>query len=114
MILYGWREKKINVLPVQKHKCNHCNTENSLYIQVNRSYVHIFWIPFIPLAKKVYSICNHCKQSLTKNEMPPDLQTKSYQIKKGTKTPWWYFIGIFCIGLALLPMVLSIILHIFK
>jgi len=114
MIIFGWQEKKINMLSVQDHSCNNCNAENSLCIQVNKSYLHVFRIPFIPLAKKVYSVCKHCKQSLNENELPPDLQTKSYKIKKNTKTPWWYYLGLSLLGLTFLPIASSIILHIFK
>jgi len=112
MLIYGWRENKIALLPVENHRCNNCNSEKSLFIQVNKMYVHLFWIPFIPLAKKTYSVCTHCKQSLKSNEMPPDLQKKSYQIKKNTKTPWWYFIGCILIGCILLFIASSLLLHI--
>lgn len=94
MIIYGWREKMIAQSSIKNHTCSHCGTKNSLFAQVNSMYVHIFWIPVIPLGKKVYSVCSHCKESLSKTEMPPDLQNKAYQIKKEAKTPLWYYAGL--------------------
>lgn len=113
MVIYGWREKKIEIKPIHNHHCSNCNTKN-LHAQTNRSYIHIFWIPFIPLNKKVYSICSYCKQSLSKNQMPPDLQQKAFTIKKEARTPWWYYIGLCIIGLISLPILSTILIHIFK
>lgn len=109
MIIYGWREKNIDVQPINNHSCSNCNNNETLVAQVNKSYVHIFWIPFIPLFKKVYSVCTHCKQVLEKNEMPPDLQNKTYEIKQDAKTPLWYYAGLILLGIVFtIPFTLSI------
>ncbi|MFV0540632.1 MAG: hypothetical protein ACK5MZ_05260 [Aestuariibaculum sp.] len=97
MIIFGWRETKINIQPVNNHRCNYCNSPEQLFMQVNRVYAHVFWIPVIPLLKKAYSICGHCKQVLEKRQMPPDLQTKSNTYKQTSRTPWWMFSGLFIV-----------------
>ncbi|UNY99083.1 zinc-ribbon domain-containing protein [Zhouia spongiae] len=102
MIVFGWREAKINIEPVSNHSCNYCDTSECLFIQVNRLYAHIFWIPFIPLHKKAYSICGHCKQLVNKNQIPPDLQKKAKKVKQASKTPWWMFTGLLAVILFVL------------
>ncbi|RKF03029.1 zinc ribbon family protein [Tenacibaculum lutimaris] len=97
MVIFGWREAKINIQPVHNHSCSYCNTPEHLFIQVNRLYVHIFWIPVFPLFKKTYSICGHCKLEMSKSQMPPDLQKKAKDFKKTSKTPWWMFLGLIII-----------------
>ncbi len=102
MVVFGWREAKIDVQPVNHHSCSYCNTPKYLFMQINRAYLHVFWVPFIPLNKKVYSICGHCKQVLNKNQMPPDLQQKALEQMHQAKTPWWMFFGI---GVALFLLI---------
>ncbi len=114
MVIFGWREAKINIQPINKHSCSYCNTPERLFIQVNRLYVHIFWIPVFPLNKKVYSICGHCKLETSKSQMPPDLQQKAKYYKQASKTPWWMFLGVFGGGFFVLLIVLSMFLHFIK
>lgn len=110
MMLYGWREHKIDLQPITNHSCIYCNTPNSIYIQTNRTYIHVFWIPFLPLHKTVYSICSNCKQTLSKNEMPPDLQQKAHTLSKNTKTPIWFYIGLVILFLMFIGVITSSII----
>lgn len=102
MVIFGWREAKINIQPVNNHSCSSCNTQERLFIQVNSLYTHVFWIPVIPLYKKTFSICGHCKQVMNKSQMPPDLQKKAKDYRKTSKTPWWMFSGILIVTLLML------------
>lgn len=102
MVIFGWREAKINILPANDHSCSYCNTPECLYIQVSRLYLHIFWIPIVPLHKKTYSFCGHCKLRMDKNQMPPDLQRKAKDCMQTSKTPWWMFSGLLIIAFFML------------
>ncbi|WP_123864814.1 zinc-ribbon domain-containing protein [Chitinophaga barathri] len=101
MIVFGIREKKIDLEPVLEHSCNHCSVRESLLIQINCIYFHVFWIPVFPVYKKTYSICSHCRKVLTGGEMPPDLNATANELKKEAKYPWYVFTGS-CLALLLL------------
>ena len=92
LYLYGWRKKRIGVTPITQNTCVTCNVRQSLFIETFRSYLHFFQLPIIPLFKSCSSFCGHCKQSLSTNEMPPDLQNRAHTIKKKTITPWYFFV----------------------
>lgn len=89
--LYGWRKKRIGVTPITHHTCTCCNVREAMFIETFRNYIHLFWIPLIPLTKTSNSFCGHCKQILKKNEMPPDLRACAKEVEKITVTPWYFF-----------------------
>lgn len=111
MVIFGWREAKINIQPVSNHSCGCCNTPERLFMQVNGLYVHVFWIPILPLFKKIYSVCGHCKLEMSKSQMPPDLQVKAKNFKESSKAPWWMFLGLFAVAFILMLILTASIIN---
>lgn len=91
MIIFGTREGQTGIKAVSGHSCHYCGTKESLSVLVRAAYFHIFWIPVFPYGKKVYSVCGHCRQYLSRLEMPPELGAKATQVARTIKTPWYYF-----------------------
>lgn len=101
MIIFGSKAKQIAVETIQT-SCPNCSN-NRLNLVTIQKYAHVFWIPFFPMRKLVYSECPNCKQVLEKKEMSDALRMASEETGKTGKTPIWAFSG-----LALLAILISI------
>lgn len=93
MIIYGTGSKNLGTKKLQGAKCQNCESTD-MYVQAISRYVDIFWIPIFPFSKKMFSICNHCKQTLTKKEMSQQLKDKVELEKSSFSTPFYLFIGL--------------------
>ncbi len=80
-----------------------------MWIQGYRKYFHVFWIPFFPLWKKIYSVCSHCKGVFEKKEFKDQELTTSFEYFENNKIkiPWYHFTGIILV--LLLIMLISIL-----
>ncbi len=110
MIIFGTSSSIIHPAKLDGGCCPFCKTENQMWIQGYRKYFHIFWIPFFPSWKKVYSICSHCKGVFEKYEFESKELIKCFEYFENhkIKTPWYHFTGILIllaliIGIAVVP-----------
>lgn len=92
MIIYGSKAKEL-AKDIIIDKCPNCGNQNTIDMHVFQKYAHVFWIPLFPIGKTGVSQCDHCKQVLKLNQMPPALKTAYANLKAQTKTPVWMFIG---------------------
>lgn len=99
MIIYGWRSKTLKQAPLKNIECENCK-ECASNLSVTSHYVHIFWIPIFPYAKKVAISCHQCGQVTKEKQMPPDFKAKIKDIKAASPTPKYLFsgLGILAIG----------------
>lgn len=109
MIIFGVRSGRLKNLKSQTYDCGYCKTDKSVHFYYFQKYIHIFWIPVIPIGKTGSSVCSHCKQVQTVNEMPEVQKQKFLEEKAELKTPLGYKIVLFIIlGLLALPLILGI------
>lgn len=106
MIIYGSRATHIGTIEVNE-KCPNCETQNSVTMAIFQRYAHVFWIPFVPIGKKVITQCSHCEQVLNKKEFPSNFQSYYETLKIRSKTPIWTFTGITLLALLILWLVIS-------
>jgi len=99
MIIYGRRATHLKTNQLIHTACPNCGTTGSLTASVFAQYAHIFWIPFFSVGRTGGSQCQHCKQVLKENEMPPAAKIGYKDLERETKIPVWNFAGI---GLAVL------------
>ncbi len=98
MIIYGSRNTQLKAAVVAD-KCPNCGTQNCIDMHVFQKYAHIYWIPLFPMSKTGVSQCDHCKQTLTLQEMSMPLAQSYEQLASETKTPIWTFAGaVFIVG----------------
>ena len=104
MIIFGASSSTIHPKKLEKGNCPYCKTENNMWIQGYQKYAHIFWIPFFPIEKKIYTVCDHCKGTFEKREIQdPKLMQSFLDIKNNqTKTPWHHFIGLILLSIIIL------------
>jgi len=115
MIIFGTRSRILKTSQTEVYDCNYCKTEKSVHFYFFQKYIHIFWIPFIPIGKTGASVCSHCKQALNVNQMPEAQKQGFMIIKRNLKTPLGYKIAfILLITLISIPFLISIFLRLFR
>ena len=115
MIIFGTRSGKLKSLQTKADNCNYCQTNESVWFYFFQRYIHIFWIPVIPIGKTGSSVCGHCKQVLSVNEMSENQKQEFLKIKKDLKTPFGYKIALILLaGLIVLPFLIGLFQNIFK
>ena len=108
MIIFGTRSGKLKSPQTKADDCNYCQTKDSVWYYFFQRYIHIFWIPVIPIGKTGSSVCGHCKQVLSANEMPENQKQEFLNIKKDLKTPFGYKIVLILLaGLIALPFLIG-------
>jgi len=107
MIIYGSRSTTLLTAVLPDEKCSNCQTQGSIVMGVYSKYAHIFWIPMFPIGKVGISQCQHCKQVLKVNEMPPELKKQYWSIKNQAKAPIWQFIGLGIIAFIVIMTIIS-------
>ncbi len=104
MIIFGTSSSAIPPEKLNGGYCPYCKAENKMWIQGYRKYFHIFWIPFFPLWKKVYSVCSHCKGVFEKQEFQCQELIISFENIEHNKTKvlWYHFTGIIIVTVLLI------------
>lgn len=104
MIIYGWRSKTLKQAPLRDIECENCK-ESASHLSVTSHYVHIFWIPIFPYAKRVAIACHQCGQVTKEKEMSPDFKAKIHDIKAAAPTPKYLFSGLAVLAIIVLFIV---------
>ncbi len=104
MIIFGTGSSTIQPKQLEGGSCPHCNTQNNMWIQGYKKYFHVFWIPFFPIGKKVYTVCGLCKGAFEKREIQNQELITSFTDFKNNhiKTPWYHFIGLIIFAAAVM------------
>jgi len=98
-MIYGTRASNIGNFDVPYTKCGYCEEGKTQNISVFGKYLHIFWIPILPLGKKAVSECTHCKRTIEQKEFSPELKTMYKENKGSVKRPFWHWLGLGGLGL---------------
>ncbi|WP_424002081.1 hypothetical protein [Maribacter sp. IgM3_T14_3] len=99
MIFFGTGSAKLNSVITRNITCQHCNNQDTVYINIYRKHAHVFWIPMFPLGKSGSSYCTHCKETLSPKQMPEALKMQYKNIKSDAKGPIWQFSGLLVLAL---------------
>ncbi len=101
MIICGAKSQKVCSQPLFEN-CPNCGTPGSIDIHVFQKFLHVLWIPFVPVGKTALSHCGHCKQELKLTEMNNDLKQGYSYITAQLKTPLWMFTGLVLVIIAII------------
>ncbi len=93
MIVYGWKAKLL-LKEHLKEKCPNCQHQNSVRLEIYQKYIHIMFLPILPIEKIVVSECESCKQVLTGKEMQDPLKDAYLRLRSQTRIPLWMFSGL--------------------
>jgi len=109
IFFFGTRATSVLTELVPNLSCQYCG-EQRMYLVISSRYFHFFWIPMFPIGKSTYTVCNHCKQTLSINQMPQEYRIAIADQAAEAKTPVWQFAGLMIIGVCIaVPILIGII-----
>jgi hypothetical protein len=76
-------------------------------IQAVQRYVHIYWVPTIPLDKKMFAVCDACQATIDLAEQPDVVRMEFAPAIRQLRTPPWTFSGLAVLGVAFFGLYLS-------
>ncbi len=107
-LLYGKRSLIIKKYTDHTHACPHCRGLN-LDVKIEKSYYHLFYIPFFPSRGKFAHItCGNCGKPYKDPVLEEDYYIElEDEYEKRTKTPIYLYSGLILVALLTLFMVFS-------
>jgi len=97
LFFFGLGTSVISSHPLTGVPCVNCG-QTSVGVTIYSRYLHLFWIPVIPLGKRSMSQCANCKQALTESEMPPAYLQQVSAFKQQAKLPITNYIVLALLG----------------
>lgn len=81
--------------------CVNCGTRNSVFITVYSRYLHLFWIPVLPMGKNSMSKCGHCQQVLEAKQMPAAYREPALEAQQQARLPVTNYLAPAIVGILL-------------
>lgn len=91
LFLFGTRSTTVATSPLPDLACAHCHTPEALLCTVVSRYIHLFWIPVLPIGKASATVCMHCKQVLIPSQMPAYYRGPVQALQQQARTPLAHF-----------------------
>lgn len=98
MIFFGKKAGKIKELDIADSYCQHCHSICNHRVTVFGNYLHVYWIPMLPIGKKAVAECTECLRTISQKEFPRDLVDKYHEKKKSIRSPLRHWAGLILIG----------------
>lgn len=101
MFFFGTKTKSIRKGTVTNVWCDYCDTEGPMGYDFRQKYFHLYFIPFIPLKRKVEVCCESCHMVFEEKDQSSDIEKKLNRVKDRhpIRTPVWSFSGIILLGI---------------
>jgi hypothetical protein len=93
MILWGTTKRKLKEGQIAQDTCPICESRTTMRYDVFGTYLHIFWIPTIPVRKTKVLECDTCGEFSFLNEFSKRFQDK-FKTEVSTPYPIWFFSGL--------------------
>ncbi|TVT41560.1 zinc-ribbon domain-containing protein [Hymenobacter setariae] len=78
--------------------CVNCGTRNSVFVTVYSRYLHLFWIPVLPMGKSSVSKCGHCQQVFEAKQMPPAYREPALEAQQQARIPVTNYLALAVVG----------------
>jgi hypothetical protein len=98
LFFFGLGTTIIGSYPLAGIACGYCGTLHSLLLTIYSRYLHVFWIPVIPIGKASVSQCAHCQQVLKESQMPPAYRQEATSLKQQAKLPVTNYLVLALLG----------------
>ncbi len=94
MLILGVRGKVLTPERLSIHdSCPRC-AKQGLRATVVQRYFHIWWIPFVPYAKRVLFACELCGMETTDEDRAETIEEATSRLRKQVGTPFYMFAGL--------------------
>ena len=79
--------------------CPRCQHSDTFVVTTKGRYAHLFFVPTLPLGKKVTAECKNCYLLVDEVGFTPEMRKSygEYRFRNPAKTPIWHAVG--CLGL---------------
>ena len=91
MIVFGLRTKQLGTDSLQA-VCKYCNHPEQV-LAARQQYLHIYWIPFIPMSKQVSAVCAKCRKISQPNDFTEPLKAGAAVYRANLRTPLSMYAG---------------------
>lgn len=98
LFFFGTGTSLINSFELTGVSCVNCGTRNSVFLTVYSRYLHLFWIPVLPLGKNSVSKCSHCQQVLEARQMPPAYREPAQEAQQQARIPVTNYLVLAVVG----------------
>ncbi len=105
IILFGKRKTLSGTSDVFMYECPYCGENNTTIFFVYTWYIHMFWIPILPISNEGHALCSACKASRDELRFGPKLVAEYKEHKNRFRDPWWTWsltIGVIVLVLAVI------------
>lgn len=93
IVFYGTKRSNIGVDEFLI-KCPRCNTHQWADVMVYSVYCHIYWIPFAPVTKEVFIVCNNCELRRDREPFDSTLVGNFEEIRTKFRHPFFTYTGV--------------------
>ena len=111
LFFFGTGTSTIGSYPLTGVSCINCGTRDSVAVTVYSRYLHLFWIPLIPLGKNSVSACGHCQQVLRAAQMPPAYQAPALALQQRARLPVTNYLALAVLGTLFVVLMVVGLLH---
>lgn len=94
MIFYGTKSSNIRNGQFTNIVCPNCEQQVSMIYSVYQKYVHIYWIPFVPIKQLTFTECNSCKKTFEDKELNAVTLDRLHRAKGVIKTSISNYTGL--------------------
>ncbi|MCL6275068.1 zinc ribbon domain-containing protein [Muricauda sp. 2012CJ35-5] len=74
IFFFGTRTGKKVTKQLVGVNCPHCHQTGSLTAISQTNFIHLFWIPIIPIGTSQFAECGHCKRGFYKEEFSQEMK----------------------------------------
>ncbi|MGI4760314.1 MAG: hypothetical protein ACRYF0_06385 [Janthinobacterium lividum] len=111
LFFFGLGTSIIGSYPLRGVACGYCGTLGAVLLTIYSRYLHVFWLPVIPLGKASVSKCAHCQQVLEERQMPPAYRQAADALKRQAKLPFTNYAVLALLGVV---VAFSFLMSLFK
>ena len=100
MIFYGTKATEIGKGKIKNVSCPQCHVNAEMRYTIFSKYVHLYWIPFVPVQRIKILECTSCKSTFNLKDLSENIKGKfkKEQEQNPIKIPILHFTGLFLIA----------------
>lgn len=107
MIIYGYREARLQSGTFEGATCPHCGQQGDVAGAVFSRHAHVMFIPLFPFYKRMDIWCQQCGESSQVGNYPAEIQTQMRDFKRSQKPRIWQFLGLILIAVFIVSAIIS-------
>jgi len=96
-IIKGTETVHIGTMHSKLGICPNCGAQGTIYCDIHRKHLHVFWVPLFPVGKKTICRCVNCGKTFKTKELPDSIYREYREFSTYTRGPMWQYTGLILI-----------------